>query len=369
TGDFNVGSINTGWFNTGDSNTGIANSGNVNTGALISGDYSNGILWRGEYQGLAGLALEYSIPLLPVVGAEVSGSVGPITGVPHIHIPSIPWGITAVGGVSSIVIPDIPIPSIQLSIAPAIDLGTITVDPITITTPVLTADVFLNSIFGRSGASSPFVVRPSFLPAAYMINPGQQGGQITQIILPNRLGPIVLDATTFTFPGFTIPTESVQVSLPLSLTIPGFTIPGGALIPELPLGLALSNGTPVIDIPAITLFDRIGLDLNLNTSIGPIDIPIAGIGGVPGFGNSTGDPSSGFFNIGGGGSGFWNSGASMSGWLNAMTDPLLGSASGFSNFGTQLSGVLNRGAGLSGVFNPTWVTFDIFWGLQGFDLR
>ncbi|MCV6976025.1 hypothetical protein H7J11_16235 [Mycobacterium bourgelatii] len=52
-----------------------------------------------------------------------------------------------------------------------------------------------------------------------------------------------------------------------------------------------------------------------------------------------------------------------------MTDPLLGSASGFSNFGTQLSGVLNRGAGLSGVFNPTWVTFDIFWGLQGFDLR
>ncbi|WP_214443790.1 hypothetical protein, partial [Mycobacterium tuberculosis] len=60
-----------------------------------------------------------------------------------------------------------------------------------------------------------------------------------------------------------------------------------------------------------------------------------------------------FFNIGGGGglSGFHNLGAGMSGVLNAISDPLLGSASGFANFGTQLSGILNRGADISGVYN------------------
>ncbi|WP_079029787.1 hypothetical protein, partial [Mycobacterium tuberculosis] len=48
---------------------------------------------------------------------------------------------------------------------------------------------------------------------------------------------------------------------------------------------------------------------------------------------------------------FSNSGSGMSGVLNAISDPLLGSASGFANFGTQLSGILNRGAGISGVYN------------------
>ena len=43
----------------------------------------------------------------------------------------------------------------------------------------------------------------------------------------------------------------------------------------------------------------------------------------------------------------------MSGWYNAITNPLLGSASGIANFGTRLSGVLNRGAGISGVFNTS----------------
>ncbi|REM97504.1 hypothetical protein, partial [Mycobacterium tuberculosis] len=116
-------------------------------------------------------------------------------------------------------------------------------------------------------------------------------------------------------------------------------------------GLALSNGIPPVDIPAIVL-DRILLDLHADTTIGPINVPIAGFGGAPGFGNSTTLPSSGFFNTGaGGGSGFSNTGAGMSGLLNAMSDPLLGSASGFANFGTQLSGILNRGAGISGVYN------------------
>ncbi len=154
-----------------------------------------------------------------------------------------------------------------------------------------------------------------------------------------------------TFPGFTIPLYLIDIGLPVSLTIPGFTIPGGTLIPTLPLGLALSNGIPPVDIPAIVL-DRILLDLHADTTIGPINVPIAGFGGVPGFGNSTTLPSSGFFNTGaGGGSGFSNTGAGMSGLLNAMSDPLLGSASGFANFGTQLSGILNRGAGISGVYN------------------
>ena len=155
--------------------------------------------------------------------------------------------------------------------------------------------------------------------------------------------------TTLNLPGFTIPTGPIHVGLPVSLTIPGFNIPGGGI--QLPLGLGLSGGTPAFDIPTVVI-DRILLDLHATSTIGPINVPILGSGGTPGIGNTTTLPSSGLFNAGGGGdSGILNFGTGISGWYNAITNPLLGSASGFANFGTQLSGVLNRGAGISGVFN------------------
>ncbi|WP_042756158.1 hypothetical protein, partial [Mycobacterium tuberculosis] len=222
-------------------------------------------------------------------------------------------------------------------------------NPITVRTPPVLVSYSQGAVTSTSGPTSEIWVKPSFFPGI-RIAPSSGGGA-TSTQGAYFVGPISIPSGTVTFPGFTIPLDPIDIGLPVSLTIPGFTIPGGTLIPTLPLGLALSNGIPPVDIPAIVL-DRILLDLHADTTIGPINVPIAGFGGAPGFGNSTTLPSSGFFNTGaGGGSGFSNTGAGMSGLLNAMSDPLLGSASGFANFGTQLSGILNRGAGISGVYN------------------
>ncbi|AMC91798.1 Conserved protein of uncharacterised function%2C PPE family protein%2C PPE54 (fragment) [Mycobacterium tuberculosis] len=154
-----------------------------------------------------------------------------------------------------------------------------------------------------------------------------------------------------TIPGFHIPVDPIHVELPLSVTIGPFVSPE-ITIPQLPLGLALSGATPAFAFPLEITIDRIPVVLDVNALLGPINAGLV-IPPVPGFGNTTAVPSSGFFNIGGGGglSGFHNLGAGMSGVLNAISDPLLGSASGFANFGTQLSGILNRGADISGVYN------------------
>ncbi|WP_044081678.1 PPE family protein, partial [Mycobacterium canettii] len=326
TGGFNPGSINTGWLNTGHANTGVANAGNVNTGAFVTGNFSNGILWRGDYQGLAGFAVGYTLPPFPAVGADVSGGIGPITVLPPIHIPSIPVGFAATGGIGPITIPDITVPAIHLGIAPTVNVGTITVDPITVTTPAVQVRISQSDVISTSGPSSAIWLSSTLIPNIQISPESNGGGTSTQ--LGFVVGPIDIPAATLNFPGFTIPLDPIDIGLPVSLTIPGFTIPGGTLIPTLPLGLALSNGIPPVDIPAIVL-DRILLDLHADTTIGPINVPIAGFGGAPGFGNSTTLPSSGFFNTGaGGGSGFSNTGAGMSGLLNAMSDPLLGSASG-----------------------------------------
>ncbi len=122
-------------------------------------------------------------------------------------------------------------------------------------------------------------------------------------------------------------------------------------IPNLPIGLGLNFATPGFGLPTAVI-DRIALDLHINSNAGPVQVPIFGFGGSPGFSNATTSPSSGFYNVGGGGgSGFWNSGTGMSGLLNVFSNAALGSSSGFYNFGTQLSGILNRGAGVSGLLN------------------
>ncbi|WP_151066887.1 hypothetical protein, partial [Mycobacterium tuberculosis] len=66
-----------------------------------------------------------------------------------------------------------------------------------------------------------------------------------------------------------------------------------------------------------TRIDPIPLNFDVLSSAGPINISIIDIPALPGFGNSTQMPSSGFFNTGaGGGSGIGNLGAGVSGLLN-----------------------------------------------------
>ncbi|RUP06510.1 MAG: PPE family protein, partial [Mycobacterium sp.] len=329
---------------------GFANSGSVNTGAFISGNYSNGILWRGEYQGLIGYSLDYTLPQFPLVAADVIGGIGPITVLPHIYIPPIPWGITAAGGIGPVPIPSFDIPTIHLGVNPTIDIGSITVEPFSLTTPgLILGPVTIGDVTSTSGSMSDVWLTPSYLPPIKVVTASPGGS--TSTAKGFTITAVAWDSATIDFPGFTIPLDPVSIGLPLSLTIPGITVPGGA-IPQLPLGLSLSNAIPAIDIPPLVVIDRIPLDLHLDSALGPVNVPIVGFGGTPGFLNTTTGASSGFFNAGGGGgSGYWNTGTGMSGWYNAMSDVSLGAASGFYNFGTQLSGILNRGAGLSGAFN------------------
>ncbi|MBP0500357.1 PPE family protein, partial [Mycobacterium tuberculosis] len=353
TGGFNPGSVNTGWLNTGDINTGVANSGDVNTGAFISGNYSNGAFWRGDYQSLLGFSYTSTIiPEFTVANIHASGGAGPII-VPSIQFPAIPLDLSATGHIGGFTIPPVSISPITVRIDPVFDLGPITVQDITI--PALGLDpatgVTVGPIF-----SSGSIIDPFSLTLLGFINVNVPAIQTAPseilpfTVLLSSLGVTHL-TPEITIPGFHIPVDPIHVELPLSVTIGPFVSPE-ITIPQLPLGLALSGATPAFAFPLEITIDRIPVVLDVNALLGPINAGLV-IPPVPGFGNTTAVPSSGFFNIGGGGglSGFHNVGAGMSGVLNAISDPLLGSASGFANFGTQLSGILNRGADISGVYN------------------
>ncbi|PJE09910.1 MAG: hypothetical protein CK429_19825, partial [Mycobacterium sp.] len=306
-----------------------------------------------NYQGLAGFTLGYTVPQFPAVGGDLIGGVGPITVLPPIQIPSIPLYINTSGGIGPVSIPSIPIPSIHLGVNPTVDIGPVNVGPFTISTPNFTVNYSTAPSTAISGGSSDLYVVASYalvIPGPIKIAGSPAGVSVTS---PGfTVNPISILAGTATFPGFTIPLEPIHIGLPLSLTIPGSGIPGGG-IPSIPLNFGLNFATPAFGLPTAVI-DRIPLELHVASTLGPIEIPIAGFGGTPGFWNTTSLPSSGFFNIGGGGgSGFWNSGSGLSGFLNAISDPLLGSASGALNYGTQLSGLLNRGAGMSGVLNTS----------------
>ncbi|WP_373169697.1 hypothetical protein, partial [Mycobacterium marinum] len=87
---------------------------------------------------------------------------------------------------------------------------------------------------------------------------------------------------------------------------------------------------PQINITGPVLSFEIGpatLRLHATGEIGPVEVPIIDIPATPGFGNTTTNPSSGFFNTGD------------------------GSVSGFGNFAARTSGFLNVGSGSSGVQN------------------
>ncbi|WP_460688065.1 pentapeptide repeat-containing protein, partial [Mycobacterium bourgelatii] len=366
TGDFNPGNINTGWFNTGHSNTGIANAGNVNTGAFLAGDYSNGTLWRGSYEGLPGLSLVYTIPQFPAVAGDVSGAIDAFTLLPPIDIPSVPLFVTLTGHAGPVNIPSIPIPSIHVSANPTVDIGPITIAPITISTPGLEIRYSSAGVLSISGGSGPGVLAASYLPAIHFQVIAETPGGISSSSSNFAIHPIVFNPTTATALGFTIG-GPIHVGLPVSVTIPGFDIAASG-VPKFALGMAVNLETPSSTWPITVAFDRLPLEIHVNSTAGPVNIPIFGFGGTPGFWNTTPLPSSGIFNVGGGGgSGFWNSGSGMSGWFNAISDPVLGSASGFYNFGTQLSGLLNRGAGLSGALNTGALDLVISSVVSGFN--
>ncbi|REM03302.1 hypothetical protein DSI90_20505, partial [Mycobacterium tuberculosis] len=327
--------------------------GDVNTGAFISGNYSNGAFWRGDYQGLLGFSYTSTIiPEFTVANIHASGGAGPII-VPSIQFPAIPLDLSATGHIGGFTIPPVSISPITVRIDPVFDLGPITVQDITI--PALGLDpatgVTVGPIF-----SSGSIIDPFSLTLLGFINVNVPAIQTAPseilpfTVLLSSLGVTHL-TPEITIPGFHIPVDPIHVELPLSVTIGPFVSPE-ITIPQLPLGLALSGATPAFAFPLEITIDRIPVVLDVNALLGPINAGLV-IPPVPGFGNTTAVPSSGFFNIGGGGglSGFHNLGAGMSGVLNAISDPLLGSASGFANFGTQLSGILNRGADISGVYN------------------
>lgn len=217
--------------------------------------------------------------MFSALGADVHAGVGPITVIPPIHIPAIPLGFTAIGDIGPVNIPSIPVPSIHLSLNPTFDVGTITVAPFSFTVPGVNLEAAISDLNLRSGSSSGFQVKASYVPFSVGSDFDPGGG--VSVLKAFTVGPIVLGATTFHIPGFTIPVDPIHIGLPLSLTIPGFDIPAGGL-PRLPLGLALTDGTPFFDIPTAVI-DRILIELHATSTIGPIDVPVFGTGGSPGF--------------------------------------------------------------------------------------
>ncbi|WP_431196031.1 hypothetical protein [Mycobacterium camsae] len=121
------------------------------------------------------------------------------------------------------------------------------------------------------------------------------------------------DALTLFPNGFTIPGQTVA-TVNISGGNDAFTFfPGGLTIPKASAGVAnLAGG-----IDAFTLLPN-GFTLSIPAAVdgvayvGDIPIPVINLPAVPGFGNATTTPSSGFFNTGPGGGSGWATPASAS---------------------------------------------------------
>ncbi|WP_415823701.1 PPE domain-containing protein, partial [Mycobacterium basiliense] len=311
TGDFNPGNTNTGWLNTGNINTGFANSGDVNTGALIRGNYSNGVLWVGDYQGLFGLSAGTSIPAIPI-GLDLNTGIGPITLEPIQILPTIPLNIHHTFEFGPLVVPDITVPPIGGGFGIPIGVG-----PLTISYAVLFGTQIFNTTFpigplaGLGVINIPNITITNDADSSIILSAGP-----TTIDTRIDQFPLVLDWHTPTitlFPNYlTIPRidllANTFVGTP-GFTIPGFTIPTSAI----PLTIDIDGQIDAFSTPAITI-DRIPLNVGAGVTIGPVPIQGINVPAVPGFGNTTVAPSSGFFNSGAGGvSGFGNFGSGMSG--------------------------------------------------------
>ncbi|MBP0661285.1 pentapeptide repeat-containing protein, partial [Mycobacterium tuberculosis] len=344
------GSVNTGWLNTGDINTGVANSGDVNTGAFISGNYSNGAFWRGDYQGLLGFSYRPAVlPQTPFLDLTLTGGLGSVV-IPAIDIPAIRPEFSANVAIDSFTVPSIPIPQIDLAATTvSVGLGPITVPHLDIPRVPVT----LNYLFG-SQPGGPLKIGP--ITGLFNTPIGLTPLALSQIVIGASSSQGTITAFLANLP-FSTPVVTID-EIPLLASITGHSepvdiFPGGLTIPAMnPLSINLSGGTGAVTIPAITI-GEIPFDLVAHSTLGPVHILID-LPAVPGFGNTTGAPSSGFFNSGAGGvSGFGNVGAMVSGGWNQAPSALLGGGSGVFNAGTLHSGVLNFGSGMSGLFNTS----------------
>ncbi|KBO39896.1 PPE family protein, partial [Mycobacterium tuberculosis] len=364
TGGFNPGSVNTGWLNTGDTNTGVANSGDVNTGAFISGNYSNGAFWRGDYQGL----LDFSFPVGPLipqthlVHLRETVNLGPIHIDPiHVHIPPL-LDIDQTIDLGSFTVAPITVAPIALDYHETFDLGPLVIFP-PMNIPATVIESFSTAPGGP--APPPFVIPATsnvFISTVDFATGNNVIGPFSGALAPTTIqlgasGPsfsvLNLSIPPIHIPGLTIP--SVPLRIDVDGGIPGFTLfPDGLTFPKIPVHVDAFAGIPDFTIfPNGYTIDPIPLQLNLDLTLGPVHILID-LPAVPGFGNTTGAPSSGFFNSGAGGvSGFGNVGAMVSGGWNQAPSALLGGGSGVFNAGTLHSGVLNFGSGMSGLFNTS----------------
>ncbi|WP_188113195.1 hypothetical protein, partial [Mycobacterium simiae] len=161
---------------------------------------------------------------------------------------------------------------------------------------------------------------------------------------------------------------TIPINIPITSTFTD-TVYSGMTIAEVPFGFTVGIGpvpafTGVINaltIPQITIVGPVppphatiggpntAIDITGFASVGPVDWTLLSIEGQPGLGNSTGLPSSGFFNSGTGtSSGFLNTGASNSGFNNVNFGN-----SGVGNIGALQSGMANLGNSVSGLMNAS----------------
>ncbi|WP_193618948.1 pentapeptide repeat-containing protein, partial [Mycobacterium tuberculosis] len=306
TGGFNPGSVNTGWLNTGDINTGVANSGDVNTGAFISGNYSNGAFWRGDYQGL----LDFSFPVGPLipqthlVHLRETVNLGPIHIDPiHVHIPPL-LDIDQTIDLGSFTVAPITVAPIALDYHETFDLGPLVIFP-PMNIPATVIESFSTAPGGP--APPPFVIPATsnvFISTVDFATGNNVIGPFSGALAPTTIqlgasGPsfsvLNLSIPPIHIPGLTIP--SVPLRIDVDGGIPGFTLfPDGLTFPKIPVHVDAFAGIPDFTIfPNGYTIDPIPLQLNLDLTLGPVHILID-LPAVPGFGNTTGAPSSGFFN-------------------------------------------------------------------------
>ncbi len=279
-------------MNTGDINTGVANSGDVNTGAFISGNYSNGAFWTGDYQGL----LDFSVlPQTPFLDLTLTGGLGSVV-IPAIDIPAIRPEFSANVAIDSFTVPSIPIPQIDLAATTvSVGLGPITVPHLDIPRVPVT----LNYLFG-SQPGGPLKIGP--ITGLFNTPIGLTPLALSQIVIGASSSQGTITAFLANLP-FSTPVVTID-EIPLLASITGHSepvdiFPGGLTIPAMnPLSINLSGGTGAVTIPAITI-GEIPFDLVAHSTLGPVHILID-LPAVPGFGNTTGAPSSGFFNSGAG---------------------------------------------------------------------
>ncbi|MHA7653928.1 hypothetical protein ACX9NJ_29465, partial [Mycobacterium sp. ML2] len=153
-------------------------------------------------------------------------------------------------------------------------------------------------------------------------------------------------------------TDGFDLVIPLPDPFPNITIPVSGL--PITLQIPLRSQLDPILVPQLTIAtipldltvggDTTSLGIGITGQIAQITVPVFHLPAMPGIGNSTTAPSSGFFNSGGGNSsGFGNIGDTISGLWN------VGSAvSGLENLGGNLlSGFTNLGSAMSGVGNTS----------------